>query len=72
VLEIAPIGTNNLLRFQLRMKLRRLAADDKLILKEGIGSLTISELQAACRERGMRSLGGKQLNNFEFVCLHFY
>ncbi|XP_057378491.1 mitochondrial proton/calcium exchanger protein-like [Daphnia carinata] len=61
VLEIAPIGTNNLLRFQLRMKLRRLAADDKLILKEGIGSLTISELQAACRERGMRSLGVSEI-----------
>lgn len=58
VLEIAPIGTNNLLRFQLRMRLRRLAADDKLILKEGIESLSIAELQAACRVRGMRSLGG--------------
>ncbi|EFX77250.1 hypothetical protein DAPPUDRAFT_22352, partial [Daphnia pulex] len=61
VLEIAPIGTNNLLRFQLRMKLRHLAADDKLILKEGIGSLSISELQAACRERGMRSLGVSEI-----------
>ena len=58
VLEIAPIGTNNLLRLQLRMRLRRLVADDKLILKEGIESLNISELQAACRARGMRSLGG--------------
>ena len=58
VLEIAPIGTNNLLRFQLRMRLRRLVADDKLILKEGIDSLSIGELQAACRARGMRSLGG--------------
>lgn len=58
VLEIAPIGTNSLLRFQLRMRLRRLAADDKLILKEGIESLSIAELQAACRARGMRSLGG--------------
>ena len=57
VLEIAPIGTNNLLRFQLRMKLRSLAADDKLIHKEGIDSLTIAELQAACRARGMRALG---------------
>lgn len=59
VLEIAPIGTNSLLCFQLRMRLRRLAADDKLILKEGVDSLSIAELQAACRARGMRSLGGK-------------
>ena len=57
VLEIAPIGTNNLLRFQLRMRLRSLAADDKVIQKEGIDSLTIPELQSACRARGMRALG---------------
>ncbi|CAH1783641.1 unnamed protein product, partial [Owenia fusiformis] len=57
VLEIAPIGTNNFLRFQLRMKLRELKADDKMIQKEGIDSLTVNELQAACRARGMRALG---------------
>lgn len=28
VLELQPFGTTNLLRFQLRMKLRSLAADD--------------------------------------------
>lgn len=28
VLELKPIGTSNFLRFQLRMKLRSLAADD--------------------------------------------
>lgn len=61
VLEIAPIGTNNFLRFQLRMKLRSLAADDKLIQKEGIDSLSVSELQAACRARGMRALGVSEI-----------
>lgn len=30
VLEINPLGTNNFLRFQLRMRLRSLAADDKV------------------------------------------
>jgi LETM1 and EF-hand domain-containing protein 1 len=39
------------------MRLRSLAADDKVIQKEGIDSLTVSELQAACRARGMRALG---------------
>ena len=58
VLETQTIGTNNFLRFQLRMKLRSLAADDKIIQKEGIDSLSVSELQAACRARGMRALGG--------------
>ncbi|XP_049939222.1 mitochondrial proton/calcium exchanger protein [Schistocerca serialis cubense] len=57
VLEIQPIGTNNFLRFQLRMRLRSLAADDKVIQKEGIDSLSLAELQQACRARGMRAYG---------------
>lgn len=57
VLESNTIGTNNFLRFQLRMKLRSLAADDRVIQKEGIESLTLSELQSACRARGMRAYG---------------
>lgn len=57
VLEVPSLGTNNLLRFQLRMKLRNLAADDRMIQKEGVDSLTLGELQAASRARGMRSYG---------------
>ncbi|XP_022919534.2 mitochondrial proton/calcium exchanger protein [Onthophagus taurus] len=57
VLEVQTLGTNNMLRFQLRMKLRRLAADDKMIQKEGINSLTLAEIQQACRARGMRAFG---------------
>lgn len=57
VLEMSPIGTSNLLRFQLRMKVRSLAADDRTIQKEGVESLNLSELQAACRARGMRAYG---------------
>lgn len=57
VLEASAIGTNNFLRFQLRMKLRSLAADDRVIQKEGIDTLNLSELQGACRSRGMRAYG---------------
>ncbi|KAJ8952880.1 hypothetical protein NQ318_006496 [Aromia moschata] len=57
VLDVQTLGTNNFLRFQLRMKLRSLAADDKMIQKEGIDSLTLPELQQACRARGMRAYG---------------
>lgn len=45
VLEVQTLGINSLLRFQLRMKLRSLAADDKMIQKEGIESLTLSEVE---------------------------
>ncbi|XP_020661571.3 mitochondrial proton/calcium exchanger protein [Pogona vitticeps] len=57
LLELQSIGTNNFLRFQLTMKLRSIKADDKLIAEEGVDSLTVKELQAACRARGMRALG---------------
>eukprot|EP00118_Oscarella_pearsei_P006429 m.28943 g.28943 ORF g.28943 m.28943 type:complete len:635 (+) comp31109_c0_seq7:97-2001(+) len=57
LLLLQPVGTNNFLRFQLRMKLRQLEADDRLIQNEGIDSLTTAELQAASQARGMRAIG---------------
>ncbi|XP_058267998.1 LETM1 domain-containing protein LETM2, mitochondrial isoform X1 [Hemibagrus wyckioides] len=57
LLELQPIGTNNLLRFQLMMQLRTIKSDDEMISKEGVPAMTVAELQAACRSRGMRSLG---------------
>ncbi|KAJ7397353.1 LETM1 domain-containing protein LETM2, mitochondrial [Pitangus sulphuratus] len=57
LLELQPIGTNNLLRFQLLLRLRTIKADDEMIAKEGVGGLSVLELQSACRARGMRSLG---------------
>ena len=57
MLTLPTIGSKTYLRFQLNMKLRQLRADDVLIKKEGIDSLTVSELQSACRARGMRALG---------------
>ncbi|XP_018495108.1 mitochondrial proton/calcium exchanger protein [Galendromus occidentalis] len=57
LLDIQTLGTTQLLRFQLRMRLKNLKNDDAVIKKEGLDSLTVSELQAACRARGMRALG---------------
>uniref|UniRef100_A0A8C4TFQ1 Mitochondrial proton/calcium exchanger protein n=1 Tax=Erpetoichthys calabaricus TaxID=27687 RepID=A0A8C4TFQ1_ERPCA len=57
LLELQSIGTNNFLRFQIIMKLRAIRADDKLIAEEGVDSLNVNEIQAACRVRGMRALG---------------
>ncbi|CAG5129446.1 unnamed protein product [Candidula unifasciata] len=57
ILNVTPIGSDALLRFLLQMKLRRLRADDKVIQREGVESLSISELQAANRARGMNALG---------------
>ena len=57
LLGISTLGPDYYLRFTLHMKLRNLEADDKLIEDEGIENLDVDELQSACRERGMRSLG---------------
>lgn len=57
ILELHTIGTTNLLRFQIRMKLRNLVADDRVIQREGVCSLNLNELQQACRARGMRAYG---------------
>ena len=54
---LAPYGNDNLLRFQLRHRIRLLRDDDQRILWEGIEALTKMELREACRERGMRSTG---------------
>ncbi|EDW73856.1 uncharacterized protein Dwil_GK19680, isoform B [Drosophila willistoni] len=57
VLELNTIGTTTLLRFQLRLKLRSLATDDRVIAREGVDSLDLFELQQACKSRGMRAYG---------------
>ncbi|KAM6996361.1 LETM1 domain-containing protein LETM2, mitochondrial isoform 1-T1 [Passerculus sandwichensis] len=57
LLELQALGTNNLLRFQLLMRLRSIKADDEMIAKEGVCGLSVAELQSACRARGMRSVG---------------
>eukprot|EP01039_Chlorochromonas_danica_P001858 gene1858-2033_t len=50
-------GSDSLLRFLLRNKIRKLKEDDRRILWEGVDSLNTLELREACAERGMRSLG---------------
>ncbi|XP_044735836.1 mitochondrial proton/calcium exchanger protein [Chrysoperla carnea] len=57
VVEVQTLGPSSFLRYQLRMKLRNLAADDKIIQREGIESLSLSEIQQACKARGMRAYG---------------
>ena len=57
MLLLQPYGSSNFLRFQLRMKLRQLKADDQLIHWEGVGSMSVTELQSASQARGMRALG---------------
>lgn len=57
IMMISPIGTGNFIRFKLRLKLQELKADDQMIRMEGVDALSNEELQNACVQRGMRSVG---------------
>ncbi len=73
LLLLQPIGSSNFLRFQLRMKLRQLRADDQMIDNEGVSSLTVKELQGASQARGMRALGMPEerlKSQLQQVCVH--
>jgi len=39
------------------LQVRKLKIDDKVIQREGADNLDVSELQNACKERGMRAYG---------------
>jgi LETM1 and EF-hand domain-containing protein 1, mitochondrial len=54
---LSPFAPEPLLRYQLRIKIKSIKEDDRDLLEEGTGALTLSELQAACEARGMRALG---------------
>lgn len=54
---INAFGTDNFLRYQIRSRMAQIKADDRMISAEGVDSLTVPELQAACASRGIRTLG---------------
>ncbi|ORZ41550.1 LETM1-like protein-domain-containing protein [Catenaria anguillulae PL171] len=54
---INAFGTDNFLRFQVRNKMRQLHTDDQMIFFEGVESLSVYELQRACAERGIKTIG---------------
>ena len=54
-----PYGNDKFLKFLVSQKLQQIKTDDKLIQEEGVNSLTLEELQAALRARGMKYSGSK-------------
>lgn len=53
---ISPYGTDAYLRYMLRKRLQKIKDDDKMILAEGVESLSEDELRQACRDRGLLGL----------------
>lgn len=56
-LNLNTFGTDQMLRYQVRHRMRQIKRDDRAISYEGVDSLSVSELQLACASRGIKSYG---------------
>ena len=56
-LNLTSFGTDNFLRYQIRVRMRQIKRDDRAISFEGVSSLSVPELQSACASRGLRTYG---------------
>ncbi|KAL2287922.1 hypothetical protein FJTKL_04699 [Diaporthe vaccinii] len=56
-MNLNTFGTDMMLRYQIRHRMRQIKRDDRAISYEGVQSLTVAELQMACASRGIKSHG---------------
>jgi len=56
-MNLNTFGTDAMLRYQIRHRMRQIKRDDKAISFEGVDSLSVPELQMACASRGIRTHG---------------
>ncbi|KAK5191090.1 LETM1 domain-containing protein ylh47 [Exophiala xenobiotica] len=56
-MNLNTFGTDAMLRYQIRHRMRQVKRDDKAISYEGVDSLSVPELQMACASRGLRTHG---------------
>jgi LETM1 and EF-hand domain-containing protein 1 len=56
-MNLHTFGTDTMLRYQIRHRMRQIKRDDKAISFEGVDSLSVPELQMACASRGLRTQG---------------
>lgn len=54
-LNLNTFGTDTMLRYQVRHRMRQIKRDDRAITFEGVDSLNVSELQTACASRGIKT-----------------
>lgn len=52
-LNLSTFGNDTMLRYQVRHRMRQIKRDDRTIAFEGVDSLNVAELQAACGARGI-------------------
>ena len=56
-MNLGTFGTDPMLRYQIRHRMRQIKRDDRAISFEGVDSLSVPELQMACASRGLRTHG---------------
>ncbi|KEQ77169.1 MRS7 family protein-like protein [Aureobasidium namibiae CBS 147.97] len=56
-MSLTTFGTDTMLRYQVRHRMRQIKRDDRAISFEGVESLSVPELQTACASRGLRTHG---------------
>lgn len=56
-MNLSPFGTNMVLRYSIRHRMRIIKQDDRIIDSEGVDSLNTLELQHACQSRGFQTQG---------------
>ncbi len=56
-MNLNTFGTDMMLRYQIRHRMRQIKRDDRAISYEGVESLTVAELQMACASRGIKTHG---------------
>lgn len=54
-MNLNTFGTDMMLRYQIRHRMRQIKRDDRAIDFEGVDSLSVPELQMACASRGIRT-----------------
>ena len=54
-MNLNAFGTDPMLRYQIRHRMRQIKRDDRAISFEGVDSLSVPELQMACASRGLRT-----------------
>lgn len=66
-ISVTPFGNDNMLRYQIRHKLKQIMEDDKVIDYEGVDVLSTEELYHACVSRGVKAYGVTKEELIEYL-----
>lgn len=56
-MNLGTFGTDSMLRYTIRHRMRQIKRDDRAISFEGVETLSVPELQTACASRGIKTHG---------------